>query len=73
MLIADSILAAFKSGIFISAIFLMSSLLILATLVLLGTAEPLSILHAFLIKTGAGGVFVINENERSANTVITTE
>ena len=59
MLIAASIVAAFKSGIFVSAISLILSLEIVATFVLLGTPEPDWMLHAFLIRTGAGGVFVI--------------
>ena len=37
-----------------------------ATLFLLGTPEPFSIPKAFLIKTAAGGVFVIKLKERSA-------
>ena len=41
MLIALSMLAALRSGIFVSAIFLICSLVILPTLVLLGTPEPL--------------------------------
>lgn len=64
MLIAASIDAAFKSGILSSAIFCTSALLIVATLVLLGTAEPDLILQAFFNKTGAGGVFG-NEAEAS--------
>ena len=35
-------------------------------LVLFGTAEPDSMPHAFLIRTGAGGVLVTKLNERSA-------
>ena len=42
MLIAVSIDAAFKSGIFNSAIFLTCSFVKLPTLVLFGTPEPLS-------------------------------
>ena len=64
--IAASISAALRSGIFCSAIFLTCSPVIVATFVLFGTPEPLSIPHAFLIRTAAGGVFVINVNERSA-------
>ena len=66
MLMAASRLAAFKSGIFCSAIACKSAFFKVATFVLLGTPEPLWILHAFLIRTAAGGVFVTNENERSA-------
>ena len=56
MLMADSRLAAFRSGILVSAIFCTSALLMVATLVLLGTPEPDSILQAFLMRTAAGGV-----------------
>ena len=59
MLIAASMDAAFKSGIFNSAIFWRSALEILATFVLLGTPEPDLMLHAFLRRTAAGGVFVM--------------
>ena len=41
-------------------------------MVLLGTAEPDSIPAAFLIRTAAGGVLVMNVKERSAYTVMTT-
>ena len=58
MLIAASTDAAFKSGIFISAISLIFSLLIVATFVLFGTPEPDFRLHAFFNKTAAGGVFL---------------
>ena len=60
ILYAESRLAALRSGIFVSAILITSSLEILATFVLLGTPEPDSILQAFLRRTAAGGVFVIN-------------
>ena len=59
MLIAASKLAAFKSGIFISAISWILALEILATFVLLGTPEPDLMLQAFLSNTAAGGVYVI--------------
>ena len=59
ILIAASKEAAFKSGIFNSAISCTFALEIVATLVLFGTAEPDLMLQAFLINTGAGGVFVI--------------
>ena len=55
MLIAASTLAAFRSGILVSAILRTSSLLMVATLVLLGTPEPDSMLQAFLIRTGREG------------------
>jgi hypothetical protein len=66
MLIALSILAAFRSGILSSAIFLTSSLDIFATFSVLGFPEALSSLHAFFSSTEAGGVFVINEKDLSA-------
>jgi hypothetical protein len=53
MLMAASMLPAFRSGILSSAIFLTSAFEILATLSLWGFAEPLSILHAFLMRTAA--------------------
>jgi len=59
-------LAALRSGIFVSAIFFICSFVILATLVLLGVPEALSIPHAFLIRTAAGGVLVTKLKERSA-------
>lgn len=72
MLIAASKEAAFKSGIFISAISLILSLEMVATLFLLGTAEPDFKLHAFFRSTAAGGVFVTKLKLLSAYTVITT-
>ena len=72
MLIAASRDAAFRSGIFNSAISCTFAFEIVATFSLFGTAEPLLILHAFLINTAAGGVFVIKLKLLSAYTVITT-
>ena len=72
MLIAASMLAAFRSGIFISAISLTLSLEIVATFVLLGTPEPDLMLQAFFSKTAAGGVLVIKLKLLSAYTVMTT-
>jgi len=72
MLIAASMDAAFKSGIFISAISLTLSLEMDATFVLFGTAEPDLMLHAFFISTAAGGVLVTKLKLLSAYTVITT-
>ena len=63
---AASMLAAFRSGILVSAILRTSSLLMVATLVLLGTPEPDSMLQAFLMSTAAGGVLVMKVKERSA-------
>ncbi len=59
MLIADSMLAAFRSGIFSSAISRTLSLEIVATFVLFGTAEADFRLHAFFSNTAAGGVLVM--------------
>ena len=59
MLIAASRFAAFKSGIFVSAISWTCAFVIVATLVLLGTPEPDWMLQAFFIRTAAGGVFVM--------------
>src|SRR5699024_10017291 len=72
MLMAASTEAAFRSGIFISAISRTLSLEIVATLVLLGTPEPDLILQAFFRSTAAGGVLVIKLKLLSAYTVITT-
>ena len=58
MLIAASMLAAFRSGIFISAISFTLSLEIVATFVLFGTPEPDLMLQAFFSKTAAGAEFV---------------
>ena len=59
MLMAASTVAAFRSGIFFSAISRSCSCVIVATFVLFGTPEPDWILQAFLIRTAAGGVFVM--------------
>ena len=72
MLIAASMLAAFRSGILSSAISWSFALDMLATLVLLGAAEAVFRLHAFLSSTAAGGVFVTKLKDLSAYTVITT-
>ncbi len=66
MLIAVSTFAALRSAIFCSAIALSCSFVMEATLFLLGSPEPDSIPTAFLIRTAAGGVFVMNVNVRSA-------
>ena len=58
--------AAFKSFILVSAIFWRSSLEIVATLFLLGSPEAFCSLQAFLIRTAAGGVFVMKLKLRSA-------
>src|SRR5699024_8035911 len=72
MLIAASTDAAFRSGIFSSAISWSCAFVIVATLFLFGTPEPDWILHAFLIRTAAGGVFVMKLKLLSLYTVITT-
>src|SRR5690606_10553552 len=65
MLIAASMLLAFKSGIFISAISLTLSLEIVATFVLFGSPEPDSIPTAFFINAATGGVLVMKVNDLS--------
>ncbi len=61
-----------RSGILACAISRTWALVNDATLVLCGTAEPLSTPAAFLISSGAGGVLVMNVNERSSYTEIST-
>ena len=72
ILIAASTEAAFKSSIFCSAIAFTCSFVIDATFSLFGFPEPFSNLIAFLINTATGGTFVINVNDLSEYTVITT-
>ena len=72
MLIAASTDAALRSGILVSAILRHCSAVMDATLVLFGAPEALVMLAAFLIRTAAGGVLVMNEKLWSAYTVITT-
>src|SRR6185369_4646473 len=72
VLMAASTEAALRSGIFFLAISSTCALVRLPTLVLLGTAEPLAIPTAFMIKMGTGGVGVMKVKERSAYTVMTT-
>src|SRR5271157_1010027 len=62
----------FRSGILILAISSTWALVILPTLVLFGSAEPLARLTARLISTGTGGVLVMKVNERSLKMVMTT-
>src|SRR5215469_409937 len=62
----------FRSGILIFAISSTCFLVILPTLVLCGSAEPLARFTARLISTGTGGVLVMKVNERSEKIVITT-
>ena len=63
MLIAASMLAAFRSFFLISAISFSCSRVIFATLSLFGTLEPESILHARLMRTAAGGLFKMKEKD----------
>src|ERR1017187_6290258 len=62
----------FRSGILILAISLICSWVILPTLVLWGSGDPLAMLTARLISTGTGGVLVMKVKERSEKIVITT-
>ena len=66
MLIAVSMFAAFRSGILISAILRTCSFVSWPTFVLFGTPEADSRPSSFLMRTGAGGVFVMKLNVRSA-------
>src|ERR1700730_8422713 len=62
----------FRSGILILAISSTCFSVILPTLILCGSADPLARFTARLISTGTGGVFVMKVNERSEKIVITT-
>ena len=57
---------ALRSGSFFSAIARSWAWVILPTLSWCGSPEPLSRLIACLISTAAGGVLVMNVNERSS-------
>src|SRR5438105_3690871 len=70
--IAWSTSRAFRSSSFVSAIDRSCARLRRPTLFRFGSAEPFSIRSASLIRTAAGGVFVMNEKERSSKTVIST-
>src|SRR5215475_10870519 len=72
LLIAVSSDAAFRSGIFCLAISATCFSVTFPTLSLLGAPEPLAIPAARFSSTEAGGVLVMNVNERSVYTVITT-
>src|SRR3954471_21034464 len=61
-----------RSGILILAISSICLSVILPTLFLWGSAEPLARLTARLIRIGTGGGLVMNVNERSEKIVITT-
>src|ERR1700684_4336045 len=69
---AASIEVAFRSGILVSAICRTWAMVSEPTLVLCGTALPLSTPAAFLISSGAGGVLVMNVNDRSSKIEIST-
>ena len=59
---AASIVVAFRSGIFVCAMSRTWAAVMLPTLVLCGSALPLSTPAAFLISSGAGGVLVMKLN-----------
>ena len=69
---AASISAAVRSGHFCVATSSNCARLTLPTLLVLGFGEPFLILATFISNTDAGGVFLINLNERSAYTVMIT-
>src|SRR6185503_7968142 len=64
--IAPSTSFAFRSGIFVSAISRSCDWLSLPTFSRFGTLEPLGRLSASLMRTPAGGVFVMKVKERSS-------
>src|ERR671919_89779 len=70
--IACSTSRAFRSGSFVSAIWRTCSRVRRPTFSRFGSAEPLSRRRASLIRTAAGGVFVMKVNDRSSKTVIST-
>ena len=70
--IACSTSRAFRSGIFASAIDRSWVRVSRPTFSRFGSPEPFSIRSASLIRTAAGGVFVMKVNERSSKTVIST-
>src|SRR3712207_3439717 len=72
ILAAWSTSVAFRSGILRSAIWRTWSRVIVPTLFRFGSPDPLSRPMACLIRTAAGGVFVMKVNERSSKTVIST-
>ncbi len=63
--IAASTVAAFKSGIFVSAISRTCFVVIFATFSVLGLPDALSIPAAFLIRSEAGGVLVTKVKDLS--------
>src|SRR5205807_9363219 len=72
LLIADSIEAAFRSGIFCLAISATCFSVTFPTLSLLGAPEPLAMPAARFSRIDAGGVLVMKVKERSVYTVMTT-
>src|ERR1700750_2901377 len=66
VLIADSSESVLRSGIFSLAISSTCFAVTVPTLLLFGSADPLAMLAARLSSTGAGGVLVMNEYDRSA-------
>ncbi len=70
--IACSMSRAFRSTSFVSAIWRTCAEEIVPTLSRFGSGEPLSIRSASLMRTAAGGVFVMKVNDRSSKTVIST-
>src|SRR6266487_1113199 len=72
MRIAWSTSRAFRSGIFVSAIWRTWALVSRPIFSRFGSPEPFSTRSASLIRTAAGGVLVMNVKERSSKTVIST-
>src|SRR6266567_4437531 len=70
--IACSTSRAFRSCIFVSAMWRTCAWLSLPTFSRFGSPEPFSRFKASLISTAAGGVLVMKVNERSSKTVIST-
>ena len=64
--IAWSTSRAFRSGIFVSAIWRTWALVSRPIFSRFGSPEPFSTRSASLIRTAAGGVFVMKEKERSS-------
>src|SRR6266571_3124334 len=69
---AASMVVAVRSGIFVWAISRTWAAVIEPTFSLCGSPLPFSTPAAFLISSGAGGVLVMNVNERSSKMVIST-
>ena len=63
---APSMSMALRSGIFVSATLRSWSLVIEPTFVVRGLAEPFSRPAAWRSRTGVGGVYVMNVNDRSS-------